>query len=112
MLTDFAHVSARFGLGRAPGDAPPRDLRAALTAELDAADPGPAGASVADAFTALREDRTDRQAQAGGKQFQRARELFQAETAALQDWAIGTKTPFRERLVWFWANHFTVSVRA
>ncbi len=79
-------------------------------AELEPADPGPAGVSVADAFTALREDREDRQA--GGSQFPRARKLFQDETAALQDWAIATRTPFRERLVWFWANHFTVSVRA
>jgi uncharacterized protein (DUF1800 family) len=25
--------------------------------------------------------------------------------------AIATQTPFRERLVWFWTNHFTVSLR-
>ena len=24
---------------------------------------------------------------------------------------LSTATPFRERLVWFWANHFTVSFR-
>lgn len=27
------------------------------------------------------------------------------------DWAVSTDAPFRERLVWFWANHFTVSAK-
>ena len=40
------------------------------------------------------------------------RDLFKGEIDALVDQALTTQTPFRERLVWFWANHFTVSVRA
>ena len=30
---------------------------------------------------------------------------------ALASWALVTPAPFRERLGWFWANHFTVSIR-
>ncbi len=40
-----------------------------------------------------------------------ARALFRAEAAALMDGALRSDAPFRERLVLFWANHFTVSLR-
>ncbi len=36
-------------------------------------------------------------------------ELAKQEARALVDRAIVTETPFRERLVWFWANHFTIA---
>ena len=39
------------------------------------------------------------------------RALFRAEVKAELDNALTTPAPFRERLVWFWTNHFTVSVR-
>ena len=109
MLTDVAHAYARFGFGRGPQDPAPADVRAWLAAQLDGPDAGPAGASIADAFAALEADREDRKD--GAEQPHRVRDMFQAETAALQDWAIATPAPFRERLVWFWANHFTVSTR-
>lgn len=114
MPSDLAHAYARFGLGRSPHDPSPADLRAWLAAQLAAEDPGPSGASVADAFAALAQDRADRKERKGGPppgQPGRARQSFQAETTALEDWAIATPNPFRERLVWFWANHFTVSQR-
>ncbi len=38
-------------------------------------------------------------------------QLFKGEVDALVAYALTTPTPFRERLVWFWANHFTVSLR-
>src|SRR6185312_10122851 len=41
----------------------------------------------------------------------RARAVFRASAAAFLDQALTTPTPFHERLVWFWANHFTVSLR-
>jgi uncharacterized protein (DUF1800 family) len=41
----------------------------------------------------------------------RVRTLFKAEIDALVAHALATQTPFRERLVWFWANHFSVSLR-
>ena len=37
--------------------------------------------------------------------------LFRAEMNSLVSNALTTPTPFRERLVWFWANHFTISLR-
>ncbi len=115
MLTDVAHAYARFGFGRGPQDPAPADVRAWLAGQLDGPDAGPQGASIADAFAALEEDREDRKDRKEGmvatERPHRARDMFQAETAALQDWAIATPAPFRERLVWFWANHFTVSTR-
>ena len=115
MLTDVAHAYARFGFGRGPQDPAPADVRTWLAGQLDGPDAGPQGASIADAFAALEEDREDRKDRKEGmvatERPHRARDMFQAETAALQDWAIATPAPFRERLVWFWANHFTVSTR-
>src|SRR4051794_15424997 len=113
MVLTAAHADVRFGLGRSPRDKAAADPYAEFAAQLDAPDPGPAGASVADAFGALLQDRMDRQREGQPAQRQpgRARQIFRAETEALQDWAISTATPFRERLVVFWANHFTVSQR-
>ena len=39
------------------------------------------------------------------------RQIFVAEQQALLENAITTDAAFRERLVWFWANHFTISLR-
>jgi uncharacterized protein (DUF1800 family) len=39
------------------------------------------------------------------------RALWQREAKARLAAAIATEQPFRERLVWFWGNHFTVSGR-
>ncbi len=39
-------------------------------------------------------------------------ELAQREIRALLDRALTTDAPYRERLVWFWANHFTIADRA
>ena len=39
------------------------------------------------------------------------RAVFEADARAQLDNALITPAPFRERLVWFWTNHFTVSIR-
>lgn len=39
------------------------------------------------------------------------RAVFEADARAQLDNALTTPAPFRERLVWFWTNHFTVSIR-
>jgi uncharacterized protein (DUF1800 family) len=39
------------------------------------------------------------------------RAVYQADAQAQLSNALTTPTPFRERLVWFWTNHFTVSIR-
>ena len=109
-----ALAHARFGLGRAPGDPLPLDPPAWLAAQLHGADPGPAGFSLAEVAAAIAADRAARKdAAATGQPAppNQARQVFLAEMKALQDYAIGTAAPFRERLVWFWANHFTVSQR-
>ncbi|GAC1348512.1 MAG: DUF1800 family protein [Acetobacteraceae bacterium] len=108
-----AHAAIRFGLGRAPQDPNGPDAHGPdphnwLANQLTSPDPGPAGASLAEIAAAIEQDRQDRPAPG---QPGRARQIFLAEARALQDHAIATTTPFRERLVWFWANHFTVSQR-
>jgi len=45
------------------------------------------------------------------KETRPAQKLFRADAAAQIDWLMQTDSPFRERLVWFWTNHFTVSLR-
>jgi len=39
------------------------------------------------------------------------RAVFEADARAELNNALITPAPFRERLVWFWTNHFTVSIR-
>ena len=105
---DPASLAAiRFGLGRTPDQRPGADPARWLLQQLEAPDPGPTGRSVSDGFTAILLDREQRRDTGPS----RAREIFRDETAALLDHAVATATPFRERLVWFWANHFTVSTR-
>ncbi|MGI4953116.1 MAG: DUF1800 domain-containing protein [Janthinobacterium lividum] len=108
-------AAIRFGLGSTPGrqtegERPAADPAQWLQQQLVAPAPAPAPAgSVADAFEALRQDREQRTAP--DRPPGQARALFRDETAALLRHAVVTTTPFHERLVWFWANHFTVSIR-
>ena len=119
-----AIAAIRFGLGRTPGQPEGTDPQRWLAGQLAAADPGPPAASVTEAFTALMADQRARQdnkdapgppqptsAPPGQPEASRSRATFRAGGMALLDHAVTTLTPFRERLVWFWANHFTVSVR-
>jgi uncharacterized protein (DUF1800 family) len=41
----------------------------------------------------------------------RSRALYREQGLAAVGRAVATRTPFRERLVWFWTNHFTISLR-
>lgn len=116
---------ARFGLGRRGAEALPADPQRWLAAQLGPAHspepPPPGGADAASAFAALVEQQAERrrvaqlQDGAGGQpqaQPGPVRPIVQAEVAALAERALTTDQPFRERLVRFWANHFTVSTRA
>ena len=58
-------------------------------------------------LAALREDRENRPPPGQS----RGRALFRQDAAAQLGNALTTPSPFRERLVWFWTNHFTVSLR-
>jgi len=100
------HALVRFGLGRRGMEPLPPDPQAWLEGQLAGPDPAqfpPTLPSVADGLTLLREQRKLKD-----KIVQPAFEAdLHAQTAEL----ITTAAPFRERLVWFWANHFTVSTR-
>ena len=108
MDNQVAQALIRFGLGRRGQETPPSDANQWLRSQLAAPDPGPPGSSVADGFAAIRQDREDKPAPG---QPRAVGTLFKAEVDALVSNALATEMPFRERLVWFWANHFTVSQR-
>lgn len=102
-----AQAMIRFGLGRRGDEPLPADPQSWLADQLDAADPllsGP-GPTLQTAMEAIRQAREARQGSFIGNLFRVERDV------ALQN-AIASSLPFRERLVWFWANHFTVSSRA
>lgn len=112
----------RFGYGPGPNEQPADDPRAALKAQLQGPDPGLLSgnftflASGQDAVDALRDDNRARKALlAQGLPLKanfkpRTVQLIQQDEAAQTGWAIATPSGFRERLVWFWANHFSASV--
>lgn len=111
----------RFGLGATPDDGPPPDPRRALLSQLDAYEPmPPAWRSVprtpALVDTWLEQQRAVRQAPEGQRAgireayLRQGREAYVAATGARAASALQTSTPFVERLVHFWSNHFAVSV--
>ncbi len=104
-----AHALVRFGLGRRGSEPVPADPASWLSAQLAGPDPGRIAPppSTADGLTALREDRANKPAPGQS----RSRQVFRRDAAAQLGNALVTPAPFRERLVWFWTNHFTVSLR-
>ncbi len=119
MQTDSFQALIRFGLGRKGSQPLPADPHGWLAAQLDGPDPALAasGASAADGLRAFRAQRMAQQARkAAGDtdkkdQTYPVRDLFRAEQAIFFTNLVLTDTPFRERLVLFWANHFTVSLK-
>ena len=105
----IAHAMARFGLGRLGAEESPTDARAWLSHQLRAIDPPSPGPrpSTEEGLAALRADRETRPPPGQSQ----ARALYQTHALAAMARAVATLTPFRERLVWFWTNHFTVSLR-
>jgi uncharacterized protein (DUF1800 family) len=130
------HAMVRFGLGRAANEPLPPDPAAWLLNQLrqpDAPWSGPTP-STRSAMLVEREQRERREARkeaaAGapqvntpgetaarvtpvnpGKGDNPGRARFLEDSRAAMARAVATTTPFRERLVWFWSNHFTISVR-
>ncbi|TGE00554.1 DUF1800 domain-containing protein [Methylobacterium nonmethylotrophicum] len=115
----------RFGLGARPGDlAREEPVEDALHREiLSAAVPLPSGPDLAATPTLLsalqaeeqarklaREGAQDAAMPAGPPAPPIAERIYRAEVAARLALAQGAPLGFVERLVWFWANHFTVSV--
>ena len=103
-----AHALVRFGLGARPSERTRGDPQRWLDAQLIGPDTPPPGVGLPEAFAAIRQDLAEPPAPG---QRTRARDILRAELLALVDRALVTDTPFRERLVHFWANHFTVSLR-
>ncbi len=101
-----AQAFARFGLGRRGQEPVAENPRAWLLRQLQGPDPAPAPGTAA-GLRALRADRRDKPKPAQS----RTRALFWRDQHALLGHALTTRLPFRERLTWFWANHFTVSLR-
>jgi len=111
-MFDPGHAVRRFGFGRRGAESLPTDPRDWLADQLAATDPlltrpGPSFVNVA-----LVDQRYAEATKAGAKWFFGFSDLFGQEMTALMQNASATDLPFRERLVWFWANHFTVSARA
>ncbi len=104
-----AQALIRFGLGRRGDEPLPTDPVLWLRDQLTAPDPSrfnprPSSATAAAAFLADRASKPK-------PEDSQVRALFRSEVKAQLDNALTTPAPFRERLVWFWTNHFTVSVR-
>ena len=110
MDTAVAHALVRFGLGRRGGEPLPADpgawLRASSAARIPAlanpADPRAAGSGGAARGPGE---------PAGAGAVAGPGAVSRQDAAAQLGNALTTPAPFRERLVWFWTNHFTVSLR-
>ena len=122
----------RFGLGRRWDDPAVDDAKAWLTRQLGAFDPAPAAIAglasrhtIATAYVDYREERQARRREAADMAMSDAENGMDAElrrlsrseirrhyvdaSAARLSAAAASSTPFPERLVHFWANHFAVS---
>ena len=104
----LAHATVRFGLGRCGNEAMPGNAVDWLHAQIHSPDPMRFKdfPSASQCLEAWRLDGT--QPLVG--QRPRINQILEREKRAALDAALTTTSPFRERLVWFWANHFTVSL--
>lgn len=105
-------AALRFGLGRRPDDPLPADPLAWLDSQLAPGLPGPAlpadlPATLPAIFEAMAEDTAHMRAGGMGRPYQRR--IQREEGVAALALRIGGEHSFRERLVAFWTNHFTVA---
>ncbi|MGH7153568.1 MAG: DUF1800 domain-containing protein, partial [Acetobacteraceae bacterium] len=102
-----AQAAIRFGLGRAASEPPAGDPQNWLRAQLGTASaPGPRP----DTTAALAALLADRQTKPPPGQSQ-TRALYRRDALAALTAGLTTPAPYRERLVRFWTDHFTVSIR-
>ncbi|MGG5808612.1 DUF1800 domain-containing protein [Falsiroseomonas sp. CW058] len=122
-MTDRSRVAAiRFGLGPRLGEALPADPLPWLEAQIARPAPPPAGPTVQEALRLRAEQlamRTVATAEAPPGMATAAppnrgplTEMMRAENLAWAQRRLTAEQPFRERLVDFWMNHFTVSRRS
>ena len=104
-----AQAIVRFGLGRRGAEPVPSNPASWLLDQLSQPDPASFAdpPTTANGLAALREDRATKPPP--GKSH--SRKLFLAQAADQLSNAVMTLAPFRERLVWFWTNHFVISRR-
>ncbi len=111
------HAVVRFGLGMRGGEQPPADPQAWLSSQLDSPDPALTG-EAPDTHSALVAAQLE---DMGNERFRHGMasetphfigDRYQADRRRAMGVLIGSSQPFREHLVMFWANHFTVSPRA
>jgi uncharacterized protein (DUF1800 family) len=114
-LKAAAIAANRFGFGAKPGEldaiaADPRAwLRHQLIPEAPATVGTPSSAQLNQFLQARKERKTD--VDAAKTMAKTLREDFRAAAAKRTLDAANSATPFRERLVQFWSNHFTVSIQ-
>src|SRR5205085_2223828 len=108
------------GLGPRPGELaqaaadPKAWLRAQLEGEpgpLRGGDALPASAAVVTAFVDARREAREGMTEARREFRMSALDVYREEVRARVGEGVRSAAPFRERLVLFWSNHFTVSVR-
>ena len=117
MKADPVSQSARFGFGPKPVALPDGDLRPALLAELDTVDGGPASSSLATgaeglaAIKQLRESRRTNDGKPAPERREAVRAIAELDRTDTLARGLAATCGFRERLIAFWTNHFTVSIR-
>lgn len=123
----------RFGLGARAGEAAPKDAKGWLLGQFDRFDPRPApianapgraeaAGEIAEFYRTRRAERRERKMEAAGDasqpdeqmQMRRAerrdvRDIYAQSVTARANVALTSDTPFVERLVHFWSNHFAIS---
>lgn len=120
-MTPESIATNRLGLGARPHEQTPPDVQRWLLSQLDRYEALPAPWKAVPRTPALVQDWDDhqravRQAPPGEQSgireayLRQGRDAYLASVGARTNAALRTPTPFVERLVHFWANHFAVSV--
>ncbi|WP_428488151.1 DUF1800 domain-containing protein [Rhodopila sp.] len=112
MIDNPDHAIRRFGFGQRGADPVPTAVQDWLVSQLDAPDPLLARDGPSFLKVTLVDQRYQDARKAGATTYFGFADLFAQDMTALLRNATTTDLPFRERLVWFWSNHFTVSARA
>ncbi|WP_342626929.1 DUF1800 domain-containing protein [Nguyenibacter vanlangensis] len=109
MQTQAMQAMIRFGLGRRGREPLPDDPAAWLREQLAAPDGARFPAGLSDSADGLIRLRTQRRTKQPGDPL--VGPAFHADLLAQMTQCLASDQPFRERLAWFWTNHFTVSLR-
>ncbi|WP_353683166.1 DUF1800 family protein [Mesorhizobium sp.] len=118
--SDLAVALNRFGLGARPDDEAPADPKSWLIAQFESYDANPAvfsgaqdSATLSAGYAEARLEAKDADAAAKMAARKAARQeaqaLYRDEVDMRARAALETSTPFIERLVHFWSNHFAIS---